>query len=174
MKSSPLNIDRYHPGLRLIHWLMAILIIAVIATGLMIEDKVTIAGEQAVFWHQSFGLTVFLLVWIRLVLRWSLYKPLPIRILKRWEQAISKLVHILFYILMIMLPISGYIMIVAFGGKPHWFGFNLPTLLLPESFQTAATAHVFMGFFMIILLGIHILAVVKHRLIAKVNLLQRM
>lgn len=48
MKSSPLNIDRYHPGLRLIHWLMAILIIAVIATGLMIEDKVTIAGEQAV------------------------------------------------------------------------------------------------------------------------------
>jgi cytochrome b561 len=52
------SVLRYHPLLRLIHWLMAILVVAMIGTGFMLEEKPVVAGYPIIFWHQYFCISL--------------------------------------------------------------------------------------------------------------------
>ncbi len=168
------SVLRYHPLLRLIHWFMAILVVAMIGTGFMLEEKLVVAGYPIIFWHQSFGISIFALIWLRLLVRWSFARPAPVASFSNGEKYLSLAVHILFYIFMIIVPISGYLALVGDGASPQWFNFPLPFPAVTTTIKQLGNAHALLAFCFIGLVGLHLLAFVKHRLVGKINLLQRM
>lgn len=168
------SVLRYHPLLRLIHWLMAILVVAMIGTGFMLEEKPVVAGYPIIFWHQSFGLSIFALIWLRLIVRWSFPLPTAVASLSDWEKRLSRVVHTLFYIFMVIVPITGYLAIVGNGASPQWFGLTLPFPDMTATIKQLSNTHALLAFCLIGLVGLHLLAFVKHRLVGKINLLQRM
>ena len=93
-----------------LHWLMLLLIAAVYAT---IELKGNFAKgseprELLKHWHFMLGMTVFVLVWLRLIARWL--HPAPRALAgAAWEHVLAKLMHLGLYALMIGLPLLGWL-----------------------------------------------------------------
>jgi len=127
-------------------------------------------------WHYMLGLTVFILVWLRLFAHFLGKTPEIIPAPAKWQVKISKAVFIAFYVLMIGMPLTGWL-ILSFKGKIiPYFGFELPALAGPsknmedfteEIHEIAATV----GYFLV---GIHASAALFHHYIVKDNTLKRM
>lgn len=179
------------PGLRygdtavIFHWLIAVFIIGLLVvgkymTGLAENDPIRFELTQ---WHKSFGIVVLLLSVLRIVWR-LLHKPPPEpESIARWQQLAASFVHILLYVLMLALPITGWIMVstsplnidtVLFGAIP-WP--HLPITDLPNKEAIAADFHQYheyAGMALIVLLLAHVGAALKHHLIDKDGVLMRM
>ncbi len=116
----------------LLHWTMAILI-----TGLFVLGKSMVGlgyydpwYHIAPWWHKSIGIYVFILLVIRLFLRFSNITPVPLQSNKPWEITIAKTVHFLIYILLFGICISGYFIATAKGVGIEVFGwFNTPAAI---------------------------------------------
>lgn len=168
----------YHVFIRILHWLMALMIFTLIGvgmymTGLEREDpsRMDIYGL-----HKSFGALVLLLVTLRLMMRLrSVVPPLPEQI-PALERKLAKLGHWLLYGLMFAVPVVGICMSNAWGYPVSMFGIELP-FLISENKDIApllGEAHEILAFTLLGVVGAHALAVVKHIVRDKVNLLPRM
>ena len=99
---------RYGDTAIIFHWLIAFLIIGLLAigkymTGLAENDPIRFELTQ---WHKSFGIAVLLLSIFRLVWR-SIHKPpAEPESLPAWQKRVSSLVHWILYALMLILPIT--------------------------------------------------------------------
>lgn len=181
--------ERYDGTARLLHWLTAALVIALITTGLVM---VPLTFDQALLkyelyqWHKSIGLTVAALTLLRLV--WRLrHRPAPLpAAMPAWQRATARLVHGAFYALLLALPLSGWAMVssspweiptVAFGlvDVPHLPALaDLPRDVKPEVEAWFKALHVTLA----ILLGFttlaHLAGALVHRLVDGERLLGRM
>lgn len=163
----PSGQEKYHWMLRITHWLMALLILGLIAVGWYMtgldktdENRYTFYG-----WHKSFGVVVLLLFGVRLVLRFTTHIPSLPAGLKPWEWKLSKLTHGLLYLFMLAVPLSGYAMSAAGGHGVKLFGIPMPSLF-PEDKTIAGIAHEAHEIIPYILLGLvvlHIAGALKHR-----------
>jgi cytochrome b561 len=113
---------RYSAGAILLHWTIAALVVTNIVLGLQAEDLKGLALFNLLQWHKSFGVTVLVLSVARLA--WRLVNPPPPypAHMPAWEKAAAAATHWGFYILMIGLPLTGWILVSA---SP----LNIPTLL---------------------------------------------
>ena len=160
-----------------LHWLMLLLIAAVYAT---IELKGNFAKgseprELLKHWHFMLGLTVFALVWLRLVARWL--HPAPKAVAGAgWERALAKLMHLALYGLMIGLPLLGWLTLSAADKPIPFFGLELPALIgankelageFKELHETLAVA----GYWLI---GLHAAAALFHQYVRRDGTLLRM
>ena len=169
-----------------LHWLMAVLIIGMLAvgkymTGLDQSDPVRFVLTQ---WHKSFGILILVLAVIRLIWRF-IHTPPPLEIeqplLEIWA---ARTVHFALYFLMIALPVTGWIMVsvspldistILFDTLylPHLPYFND----LPKTEALAGiflSAHDIAGNILILLLLGHLGAVVKHHVFHNTPVLKRM
>ena len=128
--------------------------------------------------HKSFGVMVLILVVIRIINR-LIYKapPLPGGLLK-WEKIASHLGHFGLYVLMIFVPLSGYLMSNFFGFPVHFFQIEMP-FLVERNFELGrlfSELHQLLAYLLLALVIIHVLAVIKHRFFDKPenDVLQRM
>lgn len=115
--------SRYTSVAILLHWLIAAAIIFQIILGWRMGDEPKGPATYAIFQlHKSIGITILLLSLARLA--WRLFhKPPPHPVNQpRWETIASQVVHVAFYVIMIGLPITGWIMVSASK-------LNIPTLL---------------------------------------------
>src|SRR5205809_4914136 len=102
--------DSWGAPAKLFHWVMAALILAQIALGLMAASwRVSPAKLELFFWHKSTGMLILALVALRLL--WRLANPTPELPpgIAAWERAAARLSHVLLYALMIALPVTGWI-----------------------------------------------------------------
>lgn len=164
-----------------LHWLMAVLIIAQLTTGLAIGfnwiDRAS--GFPLMPVHKSLGLTIFTLAVLRLVWR-LVHKPPPYpRDLTKFEKAAARLSHWAFYFFMLAVPLTGWT-ISSMGDRPlQWFGiFNWPKLPV-ENLSSAAgdnadRMHIYMAYALLALLILHIVAALKHHFIDRNTVLVRM
>ena len=110
----------YHPGLRLLHWLMAALIFVALPLGVWAAE--TPRGPQRseiLFFHKSIGMTVLGLVALRIVWRLVVGAPAYAEPLGRLTHAAARSAHIGLYALMIAMPVSGYLSSNGAGdGRP--------------------------------------------------------
>ncbi|MFZ6048692.1 cytochrome b [Pseudomonas sp. CR3202] len=161
-----------------LHWLMLVLIAAVYAC---IELKGNFprgseTRELLKQWHFMLGLAVFFLVGLRLIGRMisptPAIKPEP----AGWQNALSKLMHLSLYALMIGAPLAGWLILSAAGKPIPFFGLDLPALIGPnkelageikELHELAGTA----GYWLI---GLHAVAALFHHYIVRDNTLVRM
>lgn len=159
-----------------LHWLMLILIAVVYAT---MELKGNFAKgseprELLKHWHFVLGLTVFALVWLRLIARWV--SPVSEPDGSRWMQVLAKLMHLALYLLMIALPLLGWLTLSA-GGKPIPFlGLELPALVNsnPELSKTFKELHETLAIAGYWLIGLHAAAALFHQYVLRDGTLLRM
>ena len=170
------NTHRYGLLASALHWIMAIMIIAVFFLGeYMVDLDYYDAWYQAApDLHRSFGVIVAILFVIRL--GWRLGNPRPVIIGRQWEQFTAIWVHRLFYILIAAIVISGYLITTADGQAVSVFNwFDLPASLqgFENQADVAGQVHEWLATIMILLVVLHTLAALKHHFINHDSTLRR-
>ena len=161
--------ERYSRVAITLHWIIALavfanVVIAFFARGLM--------GM-----HKAIGVTVLVLTFARIAWRLG-HQPPPLPGgMTRWESAAAKSVHWLFYLLLLAMPVTGWMM--ASGAVRRglsWFGlFDIPYLpITPRAAGFGHDAHGIMGYLMIALIVLHIAAALRHHWILRDATLVRM
>jgi cytochrome b561 len=173
------TVDRYGLIARLLHWGMAVLLTALFvlgwwATELSYYDPLYRIVPDL---HRSLGVLAAVLIVLRLI--WSLIdrKPAVLADGKRWERVMAKAGHWVLYALMVLVPISGYLLSTADGRGVDVFGlFELPALLPASSGREewAGLAHYLLGFGGAYLVLIHAAAALKHQFIDRDGTLRKM
>lgn len=162
----------YSTTSRLFHWGMALLILATIPAGLlMVQSGIGRSLQDALFlYHKNVGVLLLVLVVARLI--WRALTPAPALpdALPGWQANLARLTHALLYVLLIAVPLAGYVRVRA-GGFPieSLDAIGLPSLV-PRSDTLAAlakTAHYFAGMAIIAILALHIGAALYHLFIRR-------
>ena len=160
---------KYHIAIRCLHWLMAICIIAMLVLGFFMS------GNLAYNIHKTLGISLIFLIFIRIIVRLLTKAPaFPVGFKKR-DIVLAKLGHFALYALMIIMPLSGWFMI-DFGANPiKVFGTELFSLVdkNKDLRKIAYQIHETLPYILIFMISAHVLAVVKHKIVDKVNLLKR-
>ncbi len=161
------------------HWLIAILIIGMLIYGFILVNlkNTNPYREILIGVHKSIGLTILLLVILRLFWRFiNIQPPLPITV-PLWEQICAKSAHFFLYILMFLMIFSGW-SLSSFGGHPvKFWGFLDATLPVTKNqmiSERAFLAHKIIAWCIIGLVSLHILGALKNHFIDKNQVLRRM
>jgi cytochrome b561 len=124
------RVDAYSPTAKLLHWVMAPIVITLIPVGLVMADLKPGALQDWLFvFHESLGVTVLALILLRIGNRLRGAPP-PAPILSPLERAVSVSVHRALYALLLVTPILGWFALSAYGLGPSffWLG-HLPQLI---------------------------------------------
>lgn len=151
---------------------MAVIIIFLLGLGIYMTDflpKDSPNHLEIYSLHKSFGVIALILIFIRVLNRFINKAPALPKTFKKSEQILSHLAHFGLYILMLCVPLSGYLMSNSFGYPVHLFSIELPKLIGTnfELGKIFAEAHEISAFSLLGLVAIHILAVIKHRFFDK-------
>ena len=158
--------SRYSNGAMIFHWAIAI---AVIATWRIVEAAEHGSKADGAYWmghHKALGITILVLTVLRLM--WRLAHPVPpmASTIAKWQKVLARSVHITFYVLLIGLPIGGWLGVSFFGaGVDMWGMFTVPALPVGGSQTTGKSIlelHHTGGTILIYLIGLHILGALKH------------
>ncbi len=170
--------EKYPLAIRITHWLMALLIIALLTVGLIMTGISRSDSLHKTLYglHKSFGVVVLCLWLLRVCLRLKLGVPALPEAIPATDKKLAYSGHYLFYLFMIAMPLSGILMTNAFGFPVSFFGFELPRLIGADKpmGQIFRDFHGYAAYALIGLIGLHVAGVIKHRLKERVNLLQRM
>lgn len=169
----------YSPVARALHWLSALLVLATFPVGvIMLQKGLSRPFQDTLFmFHKNIGVVILALVLARLAYRLANPPPpLPASV-PPLQARISGAVHLLLYVFVIVMAVSGYVRVVA-GGFPLevWDALGVPRLV-PVSETLAASAkavHATARFGMIALIAAHVGAALYHALILKDGILHRM
>lgn len=172
------NTARYGAVAMTLHWLIAALLLANIALGLyaaeIVADRDPMQGPLLQF-HKSIGLTVLTLSVLRVV--WRLLHPAPPlpQTMAPGIKSLAHISHFLLYVLILVIPLTGWLMVSAArsGAPTHYFGLltwpNLPffaDLAQPEKsllHRDFNAAHVVLALSALVLVPIHIAGALYHR-----------
>jgi len=160
--------DRYSGGAILFHWVIAALILANLIGAWVTEAWEGPARATAMGLHKATGFTILVLSVLRLGWRLA-HRPPPFPpTIGRLEAIGARATHMLFYLLMIGIPLSGWLMISAAGERRpfDWYGvFDLPYLPVQGNKAVgglAHDAHGLLGYALIGLLALHVVGALKH------------
>ena len=177
--SSDNTTHSYGSGMKFFHWLLTILIIGMIVFGYCLDSIVDKPTKMfCIQLHKSIGLTILALMVMRLLWRWLNISPTLPKDMPLWERFVARLTHILLYVVVFMMPLSGWLASTASGYSPRFFWlFNVSA---PGIANNKALGdfifnfHVYGAYILIALLVLHILASLKHHFINKDDVLTRM
>src|SRR5689334_3738697 len=167
----------WNSAAKFFHWLVALLIFTQIALGLAaVNWPLSPTKLNLFFWHKSIGMTVLVLVAIRLLWRFSSSIPALPADTPGWERHAAHASHFLLYVAMIGLPVSGWVLSSA-SGVPFQIFWTVPLpAIAPIDKDTAEFAkHVHHAFFFLLipLLIAHIGAALRHHYVKRNDVLRR-
>jgi cytochrome b561 len=169
--------ERYNGGAIALHWLTAVLVVANLLLGLsMVPLPISPRKLQWYLLHKSIGSTVFLLTCARLAWRW--YRPAPPPVaMPAWQRRGAATAHALLYVLLLLVPLSGWIYSSATGVQVLYLGlFPLPDLVSKDKAlaETLRITHLTLNFALFSLICVHVAAALKHHFADRDNVLIRM
>ncbi len=161
-----------------IHWLVAFLIIGTFPIGMIMSDLPFSPFKlQLISYHKWLGVTIFLLAIARLSWRVT-HTPLPLpESIPAWQRQAANSLHHLLYMLIFIIPITGWLMSSAKGFQTVYLGiFPLPDLIGKDKSlgNLLAEIHQTLNFFLLGLVIVHVAAALKHFFIDRDNTLGRM
>ena len=169
---------RYTAPAVVLHWLIAALIFVAFPLGVYMSDlPLSPTRLQLYSYHKWIGISVLLLVGLRIVWRLTHRPPALPDDLPRWQRAASHAVHGLLYLLILAVPMTGWLMSSAKGFQTVWFGvLPLPDLVEKnrELGQALGSAHEFLNYLLLTLVILHVVAALKHHFHERRPFLQRM
>ena len=161
-----------------LHWLIALLLVAMAWLGLTMGELPNGPDKIATYaLHKSIGLTILALVLLRL--GWRLYAGAPETVpgTPRWQERIAALTHLALYLLLLALPLSGWLLNSAAGFPLQWFGlFNLPAIVGKDHdlHELAEGIHELLFWALVALVVAHAAAAFYHHLFQRDATLARM
>ncbi len=180
--------QRYTAVAMALHWLTALCVVGLLIAGHIMTNFQEQLGLSLTFQiyqlHKSFGVLVFALTALRIF--WRLTHPAPPLpdTMPGYEVFLAKVSHMGFYILLVVMPLTGWVVVSAATFKIPTFLFNvvqLPHLaFLENTADPKATedltqlVHYILGWVMVGLLGLHVAGALKHHFIARDDILRRM
>ena len=170
---------RYNLIARMMHWTMAVLILAMIPVGwLMTQSGLERSLQNTLFiFHKNVGVALLVLIALRLAYRLT-HKPAPLPSeLPGWQHRAASLSHLTMYALLIIMPVAGYIRVKA-GGFPieALDALGVPALVMRSDAlaEFAKSVHYFGGYTLTGLVALHIGAALYHGLVRRDGVLGRM
>jgi cytochrome b561 len=173
---NPVKAVRYHAVARVLHWLIGLAIIMEIVIGLGHESWEGATWVMPV--HKAAGITILMLSVLRLAWRLTYAAPDLPATMPPWQAKLAHGLHWLFYVMIIAVPVTGWVMSSAGKYPLNWFGlFDIPKLpVIPKSplADFSHEAHEVMGIAFIPLLALHIDAAFYHHFSVGDGVLRRM
>lgn len=161
-----------------LHWLVAVAIVATFGLGLYMHELPFSPDKLKLYsWHKWAGVSIFLLAVARIVWRLAHRPPAPPANIPLWQWRAAEGVHLLLYVLMLAVPLSGWLMSSAKGVPTVWFGvLPLPDVVGKDTAlgDLLASVHKVLNFSMAGLVLIHVGAALKHHLVDRDEVLLRM
>lgn len=177
-KETDVNHDKFNEAIIWLHWIMLILIFVIYAT---IEfrvyfEKGSASREYIKSLHFMFGLSVLAMAIVRLVIRTCSQTPAIVPEPPLWQKFLSGLAHVALYVLMIGMPLLGWLTLSALGKPVPFFGLDLPALIEVNKplGKQLEHLHAFIGEGGYYLIGLHAMAALFHHYVIKDNTLSRM
>ena len=160
------------------HWIMAALILAQITLGLMaVNWRVSPTKIQLFFWHKSLGMLILALLALRLLWRLANATPLLPADMPRWERSAAHVSHVLLYVLLILLPLTGWVINSAANIPLRLFRvIPLPAIVEPNKplAELFARVHLSLIIVLALILTVHIAAALRHHFVKRTTVLARM
>jgi len=149
---------------RLLHWLMAPLLLAMLCIGVMMVASISLR-PLLIALHRPLGIAILLLALLRLAYRWR-HPPPPLPPdLPRWQTRAARASHWLMYALMLALPLLGWAMLSA-GGYPIILapGIHLPPIAPhhPLLYGWLHQAHVVLAWSLAAMILLHLAGALHH------------
>jgi cytochrome b561 len=169
---------RYSTPAIALHWLVALLVFVGFPLGLYMVDLPLSPDKLRLYsYHKWIGVTLLVLAVLRVLWRMThTPPPLPAGI-AAWQRRASRIVHGLLYLLLIAIPLSGWLMSSAKGFQTVWFGvLPLPDLVGKDKAlgDLLAGVHKALNFTLLALVALHVGAALQHHFIERQPFLQRM
>ncbi len=171
------TIDRYGSISIALHWVMLLLIAAVYSC-MELRDIFPKGSDPRLAmstWHFMLGLSVMVLVLLRLIHKMTSVTPRIFPDPPKWQKRSAKFMHFALYALMIGLPILGWLLLSAKGKQIPFFGLNMPSLIAENKdlaktikyiHETGAT----LGYYLI---GAHAAVALFHHYVLRDNTINR-
>ena len=173
-----LPVTSYTKTSKWLHWIVAVIVLLMLSGSFFLSDIAEHYQSMAYMLHKSTGLTVLLLMLVRLT--WIIHtgKPALPSSVSMWERSLSRFVQFSLYVFLIAMPLCGWVMSVAANRVPVYFGlFKLPLYGIPVNkalSEFMAQSHTTIAWILIALITLHIAGSLKHYFIDKDNVLNRM
>jgi cytochrome b561 len=170
--------ERFGVAAQTLHWLTALFMLLAWLLGTF-EDAFP-RGEpraQVLALHWSFGFLVLALACARAAWRVVDHLPAEVPGVPAWEHRVAGLAHLLLYAIMVGLPLTGLFTAYAQNRAVTVFGlFTIPPLIGPDRAlgRTIKSVHELLGNAMLVLVGLHALAALRHHFILRDAVLRRM
>lgn len=172
------TVSRYSSGSKWLHWIVALIVIPMVCFSFFLDDLPETVRGTGINLHKSFGLLVLFLMFLRLF--WILKKgkpSLPASV-PIWQRFAARMVQFFLYVALFVMPLAGWIMSTAANKVPSFFGlFTLPLPGVPANKALAKNmfeVHEIFAWIIIGLLVLHIAGALKHYMIDKDKVAQRM
>lgn len=191
--------QRYNKVAIILHWVTGIIILLMFALGAWMHElpkDLPKAGTLDLFdWgiftltlseplsprafyfnlHKSIGVTLLALIVLRVYWRLTHLPPAFPATMQAWEKKIADFAHKLLYVLMVALPLSGVLMAINSKYGILWFGLPLAEGLdNPDLREMFKEAHEVIGMLLLLLIVLHIVAAIKHKVVDKDEIMARM
>lgn len=170
---------RYGLVTKALHWLTATLILGLVALGWYMVDLTYFDRwyNQSLLTHKALGMAVLVLGFITLA--WRALSPSPAALpgLPPWQRRASTAVHHLLFVMIFLLPVSGYLISTSAGKSIDFFGwFSIPPLIEVGGTlrDVAIETHFWLAYGTAVLAALHAGAALKHHFIDRDDTLARM
>lgn len=171
-------IEKYSIGSRILHWLIALIVLCMLPMGYLLDDLSKGIKPTALMLHKSFGITIIFLLILRIIILIKNGKPMLPNSIPDWQKLISRIVHFLLYLFLFIMPLAGWIMSMAANKVPEYFGlfyFPLPGIQPDKHLaKFMFDIHSTVAGIIIFLVALHTAAALKHHFIDKDVVLKRM
>jgi cytochrome b561 len=170
------TVSRYQPVLVTLHWLLALMIVGALTLGFFViampnSDPGKIALLRL---HMAGGMTILLLMLIRLTVRWRTAKPPPAMIGNPALERLAPFVHYGFYLLVIGMVASGYTTGILAGLNRSVFQESGEALPADISVYPSFVAHGLLAAILAGFIALHVAAALYHQFVRRDGLLRRM
>jgi cytochrome b561 len=177
-QTNPLATARYPTAAAILHWIVAVGTLTLVATGAFMVGLPRNTEQRALLFNLHKSLGILTAAFSVALIAWRLRNRPPAlpAAMAQWEQRAAALNHVLFYLLMVIVAGTGYLTssFSKFGPKlfgipiPHW-GWDDPVLRghFADSHRVAAWTFA-------ALIGLHVIAALKHLLLDRDGVFQRM
>lgn len=175
IKNTPL---RYGSVAMSLHWIIAVIIIGLLAAGLYMVPLPIGAQKLKLYGlHKEFGILILMLFMVRISWRFYNLTPALPSHMPIWQQWAAHGAHYAFYFFMLAMPITGWMISSASGLPVSFFGlFVLPDLIKPDEHMRILLSdlHRWLAYALIATIVAHIGGALQHHFIYKDDILRRM
>ena len=168
--------NRYSAVSLTLHWLIAALVVTQVV--LITIHEASEGTRLFIGLHKSVGLSILVLTLGRI--GWRIANPaIPLPSDQpRWQRLLARTNHVLFYVALLVIPMTGWLASSASGRAIEWFGlFNWPLLPFGGGRETAKAlmgVHGLVVKGLYVLIALHVIAALKHHFVNRDNVLHRM